>query len=195
MPGANVLVVFYSRTGVTETLALAAGVGAVHAGASIRLRRIRDSADEKTIAAHKAWLENRERMNKEYGAPTAADVAWANAIILAAPHGFDASSTELSGFLKTIRSTSTDGKLTNKIAGAFDSTSLGTENHPGVTSILSALGGSGLTVLPSGWSDPDDSADVHAREKPLVAHSPEVALAQSYGRMLARKADALTASR
>ena len=190
MSGANVLVVFYSRTGVTETLALAAGVGAVHAGASIRLRRIRDSADEKTIAAHKAWVENRERMNKEYGAPTTADVAWANAIILAAPHGFGASSAEVSGFIKTIRSFSTDGKLANKIAGAFDSTSLGAENNPGLASVLSALAGTGLTVVPGG-SVAYDSEDTAAAEKPLPAHSPEIALAQNYGRTLARKADAL----
>ena len=194
MPGVNVLVVFYSRTGVTETLALAAGVGAVHAGASLRLRRIRDSADEKTITAHKAWVENRERMNKEYGAPTAEDVAWANAIMLAAPHGFDASSAELSGFLKTVRSSSTDGKLANKVAGAFDSTSLGTETHPGLASVLSGLAGAGLTVVPSGESDTDESADGKAADKPAAPHSTEVALAQNYGRTLARKADALRAS-
>jgi len=194
MSGANVLVVFYSRTGVTETLALAAGVGAVHAGATIRLRRIRDSADDKKIAAHKAWVENRERMNKEYSEPTAADVDWASAIILAAPHGFDAFSAEVSGFLRTIRSFSTDGKLANKIAGAFDSTSLGAENAPGLASVFSALAGTGLTVVPSGASGADDSEDTGA-EKPLPARSPEIALAQNYGRLLARKADALTASK
>jgi NAD(P)H dehydrogenase (quinone) len=194
MSGANVLVVFYSRTGVTETLALAAGVGAVHAGASIRLRRIRDSADAKTIAAHAAWVENRDRMNKEYSPPTAADVAWANAIILAAPHGFDASSAEVSDFLRIMRSFSTDGKLANKIAGAFDSTSLGAENNPTLASVLSALGATGLIVVPSG-SDANDSEETGETQKPLPAHSPEIALAQNYGRALALKADALTASK
>ena len=46
----NALVVFYSRHGETERLALAAGVGAVQARANIRLRRLKDLADAATIA-------------------------------------------------------------------------------------------------------------------------------------------------
>jgi len=194
MPGANVLVVFYSRTGVTETLALAAGVGAVQARASIRLRRIRDSADEKTIAEHKAWLDNRDRMNKEYVAPTEADVAWADAILLAAPHGFNASSPELSGFLKSLKSSASDGNIEKKVAGAFVSTSLGAEDDPARSSILSALAGAGLTVVPSGESNADSTADAQPAEKPVASHSTEVALAQNYGRTLTSKAEALRAS-
>lgn len=194
MPGANVLVVFYSRTGVTEALALAAGVGAVQARASIRLRRLRDSADEKTIAAHQTWVHNRNRMNKEYVAPTEADVDWADAIILAAPHGFDASSPEMSGFLKSLRSPAADGKLAKKVAGAFVSTSLGAEEDPGLSSILSALAGAGLTVVPSGESDADATTHAQPAEKSVAPHSTEVALAQNYGRTLTRKAESLRAS-
>ena len=42
MSPVNVLVIFYSRSGATETLALAAAVGAVQARGSIRLRRLSD---------------------------------------------------------------------------------------------------------------------------------------------------------
>ena len=194
MPGANVLVVFYSRTGVTETLALAAGVGAVQAKASIRLRRIPDLADEKTIAAHKSWVENRDRMNKEYVTPTAADVAWADAILLAAPHGFDASSPELSGFLKSLRSSASDGNLARKVGGAFVSTSLGAEDDPARSSILSALAGAGLTIVPSSESDADATTAAQPAGNPAAPHAPEVALAQNYGRTLTRKAEAVRAS-
>lgn len=194
MPGANVLVVFYSRTGVTETLALAAGVGAVQAKASIRLRRIPDLADEKTIAAHKNWVESRDRMNKEYVGPTEADVAWADAILLAAPHGFDASSPELSGFLKSLRSSASDGNPAKKVAGAFVSTSLGAEDDPARSSILSALASAGLTIVPSSESDADTTTAAQPAGKPVTPHAPEVALAQSYGRTLTRKAEALRVS-
>jgi hypothetical protein len=85
MTGVNVLVVFYSRRGETEKLALAAGVGAIQARANIRLRHLRDLADPQTIQADASWRENLERMNKDYIAPREVDAQWADALILAAP--------------------------------------------------------------------------------------------------------------
>jgi multimeric flavodoxin WrbA len=153
MPVANVLVVFYSRTGVTETLALATGVGAVQARGTIRLRRIPDAADERTISAHASWIENRQRMNKEYIPPRDEDIEWADAIILAAPHGFDASSAEIRAFLASLRTDGADRKLSKKIGGAFLSTSLTEKNDAGVASILSTFAAVGMTVVPAPESD------------------------------------------
>jgi NAD(P)H dehydrogenase (quinone) len=85
MSGANVLVVFYSRRGKTEALALAAGVGAIQVRGSVRLRRLPDLATAETIAADAAWTENLERMKKDYIAPREIDAQWANVLILAAP--------------------------------------------------------------------------------------------------------------
>jgi hypothetical protein len=82
---ANVLVVFYSRRGKTETLALAAGVGAIQARANIRLRRLADGASPEAIARDPEWSENLERMKKDYIAPREIDAQWANVVILAAP--------------------------------------------------------------------------------------------------------------
>jgi hypothetical protein len=79
----NVMVVFYSRYGATEQLALAAGVGAVQAHANIRLRRLKDLADAQTIARDPRWSENLERMNRDYIAPREVDVDWAEAILVA----------------------------------------------------------------------------------------------------------------
>ena len=67
------------------TLALAAGLGAIQAGANIRLRRVADHADAKTIDATPAWQENLDRMNRDYVAPRPADPVWADVIILATP--------------------------------------------------------------------------------------------------------------
>lgn len=82
---ANVMVVFYSRRGQTEKLALAAGVGAIQARANIRLRRLADLASAEAIAADAEWSENLARMKKEYIAPREIDAQWANVVILAAP--------------------------------------------------------------------------------------------------------------
>lgn len=71
----NVLVIFYSCSGKTESVALAAGVGAVQARANIRLRRLPDQSREST--------ETLERMRREYVPPTAADAAWADAVFIA----------------------------------------------------------------------------------------------------------------
>jgi NAD(P)H dehydrogenase (quinone) len=81
----NVLVVFYSRRGKTESLALAAGVGAIQARANIRLRRLPDLATADIIRVDAAWMENLERMKKDYIAPREVDAQWANVVILAAP--------------------------------------------------------------------------------------------------------------
>jgi hypothetical protein len=79
----NVVVVFYSRYGETEKLALAAGVGAVQAHANIRLRRLKDLADSETIACDPRWVENLERMNRDYIAPREIDVDWAEVMLVA----------------------------------------------------------------------------------------------------------------
>ena len=70
MSDINVLVVFYSRYGNAERIALAAGVGAIQARANIRLRRVADHADAKTIDATPAWRQNLDRMNRDYVAPS-----------------------------------------------------------------------------------------------------------------------------
>jgi hypothetical protein len=79
----NVVVVFYSRYGETEQLALAAGVGAVQAHANIRLRRLKDLADVETIARDPRWTEYMERMNRDYIAPREIDVDWAQVMLVA----------------------------------------------------------------------------------------------------------------
>ena len=70
----NVLVIFDSCSGATETLALAAAVGAVQARANIRMRRLPDDSPESN--------ETLARMRREYVPPTPADVLWADAVII-----------------------------------------------------------------------------------------------------------------
>jgi NAD(P)H dehydrogenase (quinone) len=74
MPPVNVLIIFSSRTGVTEKLALAAAVGAVQARANIRLRRLPEGVEGSG--------EDLARMTREYVPPTQADALWADAIIV-----------------------------------------------------------------------------------------------------------------
>jgi len=93
-----VLVVFYSRCGTTEKLALAAAVGAVQARANIRLRRLTDVTEVAQCRDEIA------RMRKEYVAPAEGDVLWADAIIFLLPPELDASSAECAVYLDLLRS-------------------------------------------------------------------------------------------
>ena len=77
---ANILVVFYSRDGSVEALAKAIGEGAKDAGADVRLRRVPDLVSPDVMAKVPGWEERSKRMLAEYGAPTHADVEWADGI-------------------------------------------------------------------------------------------------------------------
>ncbi len=107
MQDVNVVVVFCSQNGATEKLALAAAVGAVQARANIRLRRIPESRAARTPES--------ERMDQDYVAPRAADLEWADAVILGTPARLDAASPEWSGYLELLN----EGKLRRKIAAVL----------------------------------------------------------------------------
>ena len=96
----NALVVFYSRHGETERLALAAGVGAVQARANIRLRRLKDLADAATIASDPLWTENLERMLADFIPPREIDADWADVILTAS---CPASPAEMDEYLKSLK--------------------------------------------------------------------------------------------
>lgn len=105
----NVLVVFYSRRGKTERLALAAGVGAIQARANIRLRRLAPLASAEEIARDAEWSDNLERIKKDYIEPREIDAQWAEALILAAPKDCTA---EMEKYLAS-------AQLTGKIAAVL----------------------------------------------------------------------------
>ena len=93
----HVLVVFYSRCGTTEKVALAAAVGAVQARANIRLRRLPDVTEVAQCGDEIA------RMKREYVAPAEGDLLWADAVIFLLPPELDAQSAECAAYLDLLR--------------------------------------------------------------------------------------------
>src|SRR5579871_2470125 len=122
MASANVLIVFYSRDGSTEKLALAVAEGARAEGAEVRMRRVRDLASPEVMAKVPGWAENSARMHREYPAPTEEDALWADAILLGTPTRFGNSSAELKSYIDSLGGLWFQGKLVNKAGGAFTST-------------------------------------------------------------------------
>jgi NAD(P)H dehydrogenase (quinone) len=142
MQDVNVVVIFYSRTGSTERLALAAAVGAVQGRALIRLRRLPDSADEADIGSDPEWTRNRARMNREFVAPRETDAIWADAIIMGTPAGGNTLSTEFKRYFDSLDDLRAQGRLEGKIGATFTQGSSAGALHE-------AISGLGLITVPA----------------------------------------------
>jgi len=163
MSDVNVLVVFYSRHGTAEQLGLAAGVGAIQARANIRLRRLADIADPKTIEASPAWKQHLERMNRDYVVPRPADPAWADVIVLATPAD---SSSEVEAYCASLRSL---GSMAGKIAAPLAPGG----GESALRSIYSAAACAGMIVVPATTESGDsiDAARAFGRRVTEVARA------------------------
>lgn len=151
----NVLVVFYSRYGETERLALAAGLGAIQEEALIRLRRLADRADATTIAGDASWSASLVRMQRDYVTPRPADPVWADLIILATPRQSD---REIEIYAASLPAC---GPMAGKLAAPL---ALG--NDPAVLRpVYASSACAGLLVAPSGIDGGDavTGARLHGR--------------------------------
>jgi len=123
-----VLVIFYSRSGATEKLALAAAVGAVQKRALIRLRRLPDTNPAGVIEQFPESRETLVRMHREYIAPAEADLLAADAIVFAMPADLK-TSADWKEYLDLLARLRSEGKLEGKIVAALTpgKTSVGPE--------------------------------------------------------------------
>ena len=155
----NVVVIFYSRYGKTESLALAAGVGAIQARANIRLRRIPEIADSQAI-------EN------EYIAPREIDLDWADMLVLAIPSD---APDEMNRYLGSLKN------LTGKIAAPFASRSITQgEKDASLLALYAAAAGVGLIVVPAA---PEIAADPVQVVRAYVRRVAEIARALKSNRV------------
>ena len=148
MADVNVLVVFYSRYGSSERLALAAGVGAIQAKAAIRLRRVADLTDAATIDATPEWKESLDRMNRDYVVPRPADPEWADVIVLATPPD---SPGEIESYCASLRSL---GSIAGKIAAPLTAG----DRESALRPIYAAAACAGMIVAPQNAEGEDPIA-------------------------------------
>jgi hypothetical protein len=144
---ATVVVVFWSRLGSTERLALAAAVGAVQQRANIRLRWLAERADEAAVASVPGWSENRERMSQEYIAPSEIDIEGADALVLLTPSHVGPDAAEWRAFFDLVRRVCAKKKL-----AACASASL-----------MNTMTPAGLTVIPAPSGDAGKDETERAR--------------------------------
>ena len=163
MSTVNVLVVFYSRYGRTERLALAAGLGAIEAEGNIRLRRLPEEASSDAIDADAAWRTACDRMSRDYVAPRPADPVWADVIVLATP---PESCREVEAYVATLAAL---GPMLDKLAAPLtpgdDPTVLGP--------IFMATGRCGIAAVPlaPGQDDPVTRARLHGQRLVRMARA------------------------
>ena len=154
MTNAKLLIAFYSRSGVTEALALAIAEGAKAEGAEVRLRRAREVVSRDVMASAPGWAEAADRMNGLYEAPTADDAEWADAIAFGTPTRFGNASAELKAYIDSLGGLWFQGKLNGKAGSAFTSTS---SPHGGneatIISLYNPMAHLGLIIVPTGYAD------------------------------------------
>ena len=178
MDDVNVLVVFYSRTGSTERLAVWIAEGAIQAGAKIRLRRARDLMPADVISRFPEWAETGERMDKEYAAPRVPDAQWADAIIVGTPDRHVVISTELRAYLDLLAVSDPERRFERKLGSAFSSSYDQVLGRPAVLDAEKALLDLGFLVVPAGrvirGSEPEkgfDLAHAHGRKVTEIARA------------------------
>jgi hypothetical protein len=144
----NVLVMFQADTEHTEQMALAVGVGAVEAEASIRLRRL--AAPGAVEVAHRG-----------YGKLQATDLLWANIVVI----GLESSTprTEaLKGLLSLLKEMD-PGELNGKQAWTFNPEGVGRSEAQQL--VESAVRSAGIVVLPMEIGSADAKGDLISRMK------------------------------
>ena len=158
----NVLIVFHSSRGQTEHVALAVGVGAIQARASIRLRRLPPGPAVDLEAMTAQQRGNFERMARDYVAPRQADPLWADVVILAT--SLDGA-RDVAAYVEQLPAL---GTVAGKVAAPLTS-----GDSPDVLrSIYAAAANAGLIVVPSQTRlDSTDARQAYGRQAVEIARA------------------------
>lgn len=150
----KVLIVFYSRSGVTEALANGIADGARGAGAEVRLRRAREVVSQEVINSVPGWADQAAALNAKYEAPTPDDAVWADAIVFGTPTRFGSVSSELKAYIDGLGGLWAQGKLNGKVGSVFGTTSTPHGgNESTLISLYNPMAHLGLIIVPLGYAD------------------------------------------
>jgi NAD(P)H dehydrogenase (quinone) len=203
MTDLNILIAFYSRSGVTEALAKAVAQGAESQGATVRLRRAREFVGPEIMAQAQGWKEGADRMNALYEAPTEADAEWADGIAFGTPTRFGNTTAELKAYIDSLGGLWFQGKLNGKAGTAFASTSTPHGgNESTIISLYNPMAHLGLIIVPTGYADasmfkagtPYGASSVSGQTA-TPPNEDDLAVAVYQGRRLAQVAKALKAAK
>jgi NAD(P)H dehydrogenase (quinone) len=153
MGSVNLSVIYYSSTGTIHALAAAMEEAATAAGATVRLRRVAETAPRAAIDSNPAWAGYVDSTTDVEQA-TLDDLQWADATIFGTPTRFGNVAAQLKQFLDTAGGLWQQGGLAGKVYSSFTST--GTV-HGGHESTILALNNTfyhwGGIIVPPGYTD------------------------------------------
>jgi len=134
MEPVNVAIIYYSSTGTVHTLADAAREGAEKAGATVRLRKVRETAPDAAIDTRPEW---RAHLEATADVPEAVldDIAWADVVLFGTPTRFGTPSAQLKAFIDSTGPLWATNQLADKVYSAF--TASGTKHGGQESTILS----------------------------------------------------------
>lgn len=152
-------VVYYSATGTVAELAKTMAEEAEKVGATVRLRRVTETAPDAVIDAVPPWRAN-VTATAEIPVATVEDVTWADAVLFGSPTRFGNVSGQLKLFIDTLGAGWQQGLLVDKVYSGF--TASGTP-HGGQESTILALYNTfyhlGGVVVAPGYTDPAKFVD------------------------------------
>jgi NAD(P)H dehydrogenase (quinone) len=199
---ARVAVIYYSATGNVYGLARAVAEGAEEAGAEVRFRKVRELAPEEAIKSNQGWSDH---ALETQDVPEAAleDLEWADAYVFGTPTRFGNVSAQLKQFLDTTGGLWFEGKLADKVVGAFTSAHNANGGQEStLVSMYNVFVHWGAIIVPPGYTDPvifeaggnpygSSSTDFMDGRGPSEK---ELAAARYQGRRIAEKASILAGS-
>ncbi|GAA4100270.1 NAD(P)H:quinone oxidoreductase [Nonomuraea soli] len=154
MQPVNAAIIYYSATGTVHALAQAAAEGARKAGATVRLRKVAESAPPEAIAANPAWGRHLDD-TRDIAVAGHDDLDWADVVLFGTPTRFGNPASQLRAFIETTGPLWFQGRLAGKVYSAFTASNT---PHGGQESTLLALGNTfyhwGGVIVPPGYTDP-----------------------------------------
>jgi len=120
MDRVKLAVIYYSSYGTNYEMARTAAEAAEEAGAEVRLRKVRETAPEKVIAAQEGWAAHAKATAD---VPTAEpeDLVWADAYLFSSPTRYGGAASQLRSFIDTLGPIWQEGKLADKAVTAMTS--------------------------------------------------------------------------
>jgi NAD(P)H dehydrogenase (quinone) len=153
----KVLVVFYSRTGNTATLADAIAEGARSVQfTEVDVRRLDDLAPQSVIDSVPGWKESRQQLTQRYKTlESYEELADYDALVFGAPTRYGIMSAELKLLLDKTGPLWNKGLLVDKVGSAFSSVATPHGGHETTLwSIMTPMANLGLIIVPPGYTDP-----------------------------------------
>ncbi|WP_433536191.1 NAD(P)H:quinone oxidoreductase [Micromonospora sp. CA-249363] len=154
MEPVQLAIIYYSSTGTIHTLARAAVEGAEKAGATVRLRKVFETAPAAAVSARPEW-DQHLKDTADIAEASHDDVDWADAVLFGTPTRFGNPASQLRAFIDTTGPLWFRGKLADKVYSAFTSSNT---PHGGQESTLLALMNTfchwGGIIVPPGYTDP-----------------------------------------